>query len=230
MAPGKGANARNRYVGFYTFADPPACLNICLYFVLFQTPGVDHHVRSAATFVSCLKPGGAAGSGREGGLGAVGGEGITGIKGLASRELTYRLSFMACSVQVLLFAASFTLAGRRMSVHPARQPHSSERLHCTYVFSTTVCISTSIVDGSIHQCTLQSAVSCAEQRACLQAADVKMGAINIRSEEGVTPESLLAGFSRAEQEEVRSLLQNSLPASRLLIIMYAVLRRKRLGL
>ena len=31
----------------------------------------------------------------------MGGEGITGIKGLASRELTYRLSFMACSVQVL---------------------------------------------------------------------------------------------------------------------------------
>ena len=30
----------------------------------------------------------------------MGGEGITGIKGLASRELTYRLSFMACSVQV----------------------------------------------------------------------------------------------------------------------------------
>lgn len=46
------------------------------------------------------KPSGAAGGGREGGLGAVGGEGITGIKGLASRELTYRLSFMACSVQV----------------------------------------------------------------------------------------------------------------------------------
>ena len=38
-----------------------------------------------------------------------------------------------------------------------------------------------------------------------------MGAINIRSEEGVTPESVLAGFSRAEQEEVRSLPQDAVP-------------------
>ena len=38
----------------------------------------------------------------------------------------------------------------------------------------------------------------------MQAADVKMGAINIRSEEGATPEAVLAGFSRAEQEEVQS--------------------------
>ena len=46
-----------------------------------------------ATFVATGV--GAAGGGAE----AAGGEGITGIKGLASRELTYRLSFMACSVQ-----------------------------------------------------------------------------------------------------------------------------------
>lgn len=38
-----------------------------------------------------------------------------------------------------------------------------------------------------------------------------MGAINIRTEEGMTPEAVLAGFSRAEQEEVRSLLLASLP-------------------
>ena len=47
----------------------------------------------------------------------------------------------------------------------------------------------------------------------MQAADVKMGAVNIRSEEGVTPEAVLAGFSRAEQEEVRSLLLDRCTAS-----------------
>ena len=47
------------------------------------------------------------------------------------------------------------------------------------------------------------ALTCTKLCACMQAADVKMGAINIRSEEGVTPEAVLAGFSRAEQEEVR---------------------------
>lgn len=76
-------------------------------------------------------------------------------------------------------------------------------------------------DGSVHHCSLQSAVSGAEQRACMQAADVKMGAINIRSEEGVTPEAVLAGFSRAEQEEVRSLQLDSLPFGKHLVIMYA---------
>ncbi|KAK9827399.1 hypothetical protein WJX81_007351 [Elliptochloris bilobata] len=80
--------------------------------------------------------------GRRGGGGAqaAGGEGITGIKGLASRELTYRLSFMACSVQ---------------------------------------------------------------------AADVKMGAINIRSDDGAGPEAVIASFTRAEQEEVEAMQRSA---------------------
>ena len=74
------------------------------------------------------------------------------------------------------------------------------------VASTQAIFLRSDADGSVHQCPQTFPLSCPKGCAGLQAADVKMGAINIRSEEGVTPESVLAGFSRAEQEEVRSLL------------------------
>ena len=60
----------------------------------------------------------------------MGGEGITGIKGLASRELTYRLSFMACSVQVppQCFTQCFRvfINRARSSMHPAKEPCSSQ--------------------------------------------------------------------------------------------------------
>jgi hypothetical protein len=46
-----------------------------------------------------------------------------------------------------------------------------------------------------------------------QAADVKMGAINIRSD-GASPDEVMAAFSRAEQEEVRALLSAPLAPER----------------
>ncbi len=69
----------------------------------------------AIYIANCL---GAAGGGAE----AAGGVGITGIKGLASRELTYRLSFMACSVQARRPAPIFYLLGypSQMGLAPAR--------------------------------------------------------------------------------------------------------------
>ena len=91
----------------FTHVDVQSCLPLQAGLERFAIPCLPRPPLQAICIAWCL---GAAGGGAE----AAGGEGITGIKGLASRELTYRLSFMACSVQARRPAPNFFPA--RLSV------------------------------------------------------------------------------------------------------------------
>ncbi len=180
--------------------------------------------------------------GRAGGAAeAAGGEGITGIKGLASRELTYRLSFMACSVQARRPGrpraalpppptASVPCTDGRRQPSPCQFAAAQQRKAST---PALLCLKAHQGRTPVRRPTPQerqkkgkalSAACMSVRKSCArddlltarhgaQAADVKMGAINIRSD-GASPDEVMAAFSRAEQEEVRALLSAPLAPER----------------